>query len=162
MDESNYLMQEYIAGGKLIARDIHAHTPCSSATKLLYQLLLQPQLWSYSKLSFCYQLLTTLQSYCVEGTVRQMILKQMSHPMRRVYSDNDCLRWSSDVARALVYLHSGAAGSMILHRDINPDNIMLTSQDPHRSGAKLVDFGLHTSIAHSENCSADGEHSCSP
>lgn len=92
----------------------------------------------------------------VAGTVRQMILKQMSHPLRRVYTDSDCLRWSMDVARALMYLHSGAAGSMILHRDINPDNIMLTSQDPHQSDAKLVDFGLHTSIPHSEECSPDG------
>lgn len=50
----------------------------------------------------------------------------------------------------------GAAGSMILHRDINPDNIMLTSQDPHQSDAKLVDFGLHTSIPQSEDCSPDG------
>ena len=92
----------------------------------------------------------------VAGTVRQMILKQMSHPLRRVYTDSDCLRWSMDVARALMYLHSGAAGSMILHRDINPDNIMLTSQDPHQSDAKLVDFGLHTSIPQSEDCSPDG------
>ena len=98
------------------------------------------------------------------GTVRQMILKQMSHPVRRVYTDTDCLRWSIDIARALAYLHSGAAGSMILHRDINPDNIMLTSRDPHKSDAKLVDFGLHTSIAQSEDpldtleCSPDGTH----
>ena len=93
-----------------------------------------------------------------------MILKQMSHPVRRVYTDTDCLRWSIDIARALAYLHSGAAGSMILHRDINPDNIMLTSRDPHKSDAKLVDFGLHTSIAQSEDpldaleSSPDGTH----
>ena len=61
-----------------------------------------------------------------------------------------------DVARALVYLHSGAAGNMILHRDINPDNIMLTSKIPHKSDAKLVDFGLHTSIAKEDTCSPDG------
>jgi len=102
-------------------------------------------------------LLLHLMPTCyVAGTVRQMILKQMSHPLRRVYTDSDCLRWSKDVARALMYLHSGAAGSMILHRDINPDNIMLTSQDPHQSDAKLVDFGLHTSIPQSEDCSPDG------
>ena len=103
-------------------------------------------------------LLLHLMPTCyVAGTVRQMILKQMAHPLRRVYTDSDCLRWSVDIARALMYLHSGAAGSMILHRDINPDNIMLTSQDPHQSDAKLVDFGLHTSIPHSEeDCSPDG------
>ncbi|DBA97335.1 TPA: hypothetical protein ACH3X1_015073 [Trebouxia sp. C0004] len=97
-----------------------------------------------------------MQEYIAGGTVRQMILKQMSHPLRRVYTDSDCLRWSMDVARALMYLHSGAAGSMILHRDINPDNIMLTSPDPHQSDAKLVDFGLHTSIPQLEDCSPDG------
>ena len=80
--------------------------------------------------------------------------------MKRIYTDVDCLRWSMDVARALVYLHSGIAGSMILHRDINPDNIMLTSQDPHRSAAKLVDFGLHTSIAKAEDCAPDGKRGC--
>ena len=61
-----------------------------------------------------------------------------------------------DIARALAYLHSGIAGSMILHRDINPDNIMLTARNPHKADAKLVDFGLHTSIAQSEDCSPDG------
>lgn len=60
------------------------------------------------------------------------------------------------IARALVYLHSGAAGSVILHRDINPDNIMLTSTATHKADAKLVDFGLHTTIAQSEDCSPDG------
>ena len=90
------------------------------------------------------------------GTIRQLILKQMAHPVRRIYTDMDCLRWSMDIARALVYLHSGISGSMILHRDINPDNIMLTSKDPHKADAKLVDFGLHTTIAQSEECSPDG------
>ena len=61
-----------------------------------------------------------------------------------------------DIARALVYLHSGISGSKILHRDINPDNVMLTSKDPHKADAKLVDFGLHTTIAQSEDCSPDG------
>ena len=65
-----------------------------------------------------------------------------------------------DIARALVYLHSGISGSMILHRDINPDNIMLTSKDPHKADAKLVDFGLHTTIAQSEDCSPDGNNHC--
>ena len=95
-------------------------------------------------------------SLLTSGTIRQLILKQMGHPVRRIYTDVDCLRWSMDIARALVYLHSGIAGSMILHRDINPDNIMLTSRDPHKAAAKLVDFGLHTSIAKTEECSPDG------
>lgn len=90
------------------------------------------------------------------GTIRQLILKQMAHPVRRIYTDTDCLRWSMDITRALVYLHSGVSGSMILHRDLNPDNIMLTSKDPHKAAAKLVDFGLHTTIAKSEDCSPDG------
>ena len=97
-----------------------------------------------------------LVSLLSSGTIRQLILKQMGHPVRRIYTDVDCLRWSMDIARALVYLHSGIAGSMILHRDINPDNIMLTSRDPHKAAAKLVDFGLHTSIAKTEDCSPDG------
>lgn len=92
------------------------------------------------------------------GTIRQLILKQMAHPVRRIYTDTDCLRWSMDIARALVYLHSGMAGSIILHRDINPDNVMLTSREPHKARAKLVDFGLHTTIGQSEDCLPDGTH----
>lgn len=92
------------------------------------------------------------------GTIRQLILKQMAHPVRRIYTDTDCLRWSMDIARALVYLHSGMAGSIILHRDINPDNVMLTSRNPHKARAKLVDFGLHTTIEQSEDCLPDGTH----
>ena len=97
-----------------------------------------------------------LDQVCAAGTIRQLILKQMAHPVRRIYRDIDCLRWSMDIARALLYLHSGISGSMILHRDINPDNIMLTSKDPHKADAKLVDFGLHTTIAQSEDCTPDG------
>lgn len=82
----------------------------------------------------------------------------MAHPVRRIYTDTDCLRWSMDIARALLYLHSGMAGSIILHRDINPDNVMLTSRDPHKARAKLVDFGLHTTITESEDCLPDGTH----
>lgn len=97
-----------------------------------------------------------MQEYIVGGTIRQLILKQMAHPVRRIYTDTDCLRWSMDIARALLYLHSGMAGSIILHRDINPDNVMLTSRDPHKARAKLVDFGLHTTITESEDCLPDG------
>lgn len=87
-----------------------------------------------------------MHNCCIAGTVRQLILKQMQNAHSRVYTHEDCLRWSTDIARALVYLHSGAAGSLILHRDINPDNIMLTKPLPSQADAKLVDFGLHKSI----------------
>lgn len=86
----------------------------------------------------------------------------MQNSHGRVYTNADCLRWSIDIARALVYLHSGEAGSLILHRDINPDNIMLTSPSPGQSDAKLVDFGLHKSIAGSilttQDCTLHGNY----
>ena len=100
-------------------------------------------------------------SLTAAGTVKQLILKQMQTAQGRIYTNNDCLRWSIDIARALVYLHSGAAGSLILHRDINPDNIMLTSSIPGKSDAKLVDFGLHKSIPGSilttQDCTLHGK-----
>lgn len=51
---------------------------------------------------------------------------------------------------------------MILHRDINPDNIMLTTGVPSQADAKLVDFGLHKSIPGNifttQDCTLHGKH----
>ena len=48
------------------------------------------------------------------------------------------------VVRALVYMHSGKAGAVVFHRDVKPDNVVLTS-DVASGGAlipKLIDCGL--------------------
>ena len=49
------------------------------------------------------------------------------------------LRILRDAARGLVYLHTPSAdGSVVLHRDVKPQNILLTEQ----LGVRLADFGL--------------------
>ena len=48
------------------------------------------------------------------------------------------------VVSALVYMHSGKAGAVVFHRDVKPDNVVLTS-DVASGGAlipKLIDCGL--------------------
>ncbi len=55
-----------------------------------------------------------------EGAMPEFIAKQMSH----------------QVLRALVYLHK----QKITHRDIKPDNILVSSESPFH--IKLSDFGL--------------------
>lgn len=72
----------------------------------------------------------------VEGpTLRRYLDKHKQAPMR------DTLRNSCDVLDAVAHAHSRG----IVHRDVKPENIMLTPQ-----GAMLLDFGIARAIAESE------------
>jgi len=51
-------------------------------------------------------------------------------------SDHDCLTITLQVLEALDHAH----GRGVIHRDIKPDNIMLTGDEPPR--AKVMDFGI--------------------
>jgi len=79
------------------------------------------------------------------GSIRDMILRQMDSPHRKVYTKVDALRWLLDIARALHYMHSRSP--CVVHRDLKPENIMLTSTVASKATAKLTDYGLHCLIA---------------
>lgn len=79
------------------------------------------------------------------GSLADMVEKQMLTPQYKLYTDEDALRWSMDVASALAYLHDSKP--MLIHRDLKPDNIMLTKD---KRTAKLIDFGLHSRVRRPE------------
>mmetsp|Transcript_29799 Transcript_29799/g.77235 ORF Transcript_29799/g.77235 Transcript_29799/m.77235 type:complete len:526 (-) Transcript_29799:1278-2855(-) len=82
------------------------------------------------------------QEFMAGGTLKSMVSKQMLSPNRTVYSDQQALQWSHQLAEALAYLHS--AIPMVIHRDLKLENVLLTSEEQTPGGqvAKLADFGL--------------------
>lgn len=64
----------------------------------------------------------------------------MVQPMKKLYSAQDALRWSIQIAQALSYLHT--ARPKVIHRDMKLDNVLLTDSDLSKAEAKLGDFGL--------------------
>ena len=76
-----------------------------------------------------------------EGTFHQKILKQMTTPQSRVYTDLTATLWALDVALGLEYLH--LLNPTIIHRDIKCANILIGQGPQGRPVAKISDFGLH-------------------
>lgn len=69
-----------------------------------------------------------LTEYCSGGTLNE----RLSQPS----SEQKTLKWLSQMASALSYLHS----RQIVHRDLKPDNVLL--RDSTSEDLKLGDFGL--------------------
>lgn len=67
---------------------------------------------------------------CKKGIIMKVGLDQRSDP----YDDDRCRRWFRDLILGIEYLHAQG----IVHRDIKPDNCLLTEQDV----LKVVDFGV--------------------
>mmetsp|Transcript_23197 Transcript_23197/g.34028 ORF Transcript_23197/g.34028 Transcript_23197/m.34028 type:complete len:974 (+) Transcript_23197:241-3162(+) len=81
-----------------------------------------------------------IMHYCEGGDLGKVIT--MTERNKTFLQENQVLKWISQVALALSYLHSFG----IAHRDIKPVNILLTDSGEL---AQLADFGLATEVTDS-------------
>ncbi len=61
--------------------------------------------------------------------------------VRVIYCTRGVDRWCQQLASVLAYLHSQP--TPIIHRDLHPENVMLTHGNPELADICLIDFGLH-------------------
>lgn len=67
---------------------------------------------------------------CKKGVIMKVGLDQSAQP----YSEEECRCWFRDLILGIEYLHAQG----VVHRDIKPDNLLLTEDDV----LKIVDFGV--------------------
>lgn len=67
---------------------------------------------------------------CKKGVVMKVGLDETAKP----YSEEECRCWFRDLILGIEYLHAQG----VVHRDIKPDNLLLTEDDV----LKIVDFGV--------------------
>ncbi|KAH0548649.1 hypothetical protein GP486_007808, partial [Trichoglossum hirsutum] len=67
---------------------------------------------------------------CKKGVVMKVGLDEVADP----YADEDCRCWFRDLILGIEYLHAQG----VVHRDIKPDNLLLTNENV----LKIVDFGV--------------------
>lgn len=72
---------------------------------------------------------------CQKGVIMKVGLGDKADP----YDDNQCRCWFRDLILGIEYLHAQG----IVHRDIKPDNCLLTSENV----LKVVDFGVSQMFA---------------
>lgn len=71
-----------------------------------------------------------VMEYCKNGVVMQVGLEQRADP----YDEEQCRHWFRDMILGIEYLHAQG----IIHRDIKPDNCLVTEDGV----LKIVDFGV--------------------
>lgn len=67
---------------------------------------------------------------CKKGVIMKVGLEETATP----YSEEQCRYWFRDLILGIEYLHNQG----VVHRDIKPDNLLLTDDDV----LKIVDFGV--------------------
>lgn len=80
-----------------------------------------------------------VEELCSGGTLRDKLHSQMHAYNKVVYTYMEALRWCTQLASALAYLH--AQRPMIIHRDLKLDNVLLADRTADAE-VKLADFGL--------------------
>lgn len=85
-----------------------------------------------------------VQEFMNAGTLKLMVLEQMVSHCKAVYTFCDALRWMTQVAQGLEYLHT--LPHKIIHRDLKLENVLLSEDQDGVLNAKLADFGLHAIV----------------
>lgn len=67
---------------------------------------------------------------CKKGVIMKVGLEEVAPP----YGEEECRCWFRDLILGIEYLHAQG----VVHRDIKPDNLLLTEDDV----LKIVDFGV--------------------
>jgi calcium/calmodulin-dependent protein kinase kinase 2 len=76
-----------------------------------------------------------VMEYCKKGVIMRVNLEQRADP----YPEDTCRTWFRDLILGIEYLHAQG----IVHRDIKPDNCLITEDDV----LKIVDFGVSEMFA---------------
>jgi hypothetical protein len=75
---------------------------------------------------------------------KKLVTEQMRNPEKRMYNTRDSLRWLSQLAEALEYLHS--QDPAYTHGDVKCDNVFMNDGLLSKVGIKLADLKPHRRI----------------